>query len=142
MDKNQTLTRELFEQRLAALLLRSGLAGMPKDVNDQHILLKSAVLMLGPAGTLTEKEVTERLEGWVKVSGQGKTLDRVSTRRALIDAGYLTRSADGASYEIARPGPRPELFAAAVEDIDVPAVLEAAREEAARRKAEYLARAK
>lgn len=134
----QPITKEQFVKRLTGLLLRSGLADFPKDDTDRHILLKSAVLTLGPVDTLTEKEVSEKLDIWVKDIAQVKSFDRVTLRRYLIDAGYLTRSKDGSSYAVARPAPRAGLFDPAVEEVAVTEVVAAAREEIARRKREYM----
>ena len=48
MNTTQSLSAEQFSKRLVNLCLRSGLGGMPKDETDQHILLKSAVLLVKP----------------------------------------------------------------------------------------------
>ncbi len=73
---------------------------------------------------------------------QTKEIDRVSLRRRLVDSGYLTRSKDGANYQVATPGPQPELFTAEVEQVDVRQCIAAAREEIARRKREFMTKAK
>ena len=65
MTTNPTVTKAHFIKRLADLCLKSGLADFPKDKTDEHILLRSAVLMIGPADTLTEKEINARLEAWI-----------------------------------------------------------------------------
>jgi len=141
MPANHFITKEYFTKRLADLCLKSGMAGFPKDEADQHILLKSAILMIGSSAGLSEKEVNQKLEDWVHTC-QVKEIDRVSLRRRLVDSGYLLRSKDGASYQVAAPGPQPERFATEVEQVDVRQALEAAREEIARRKREYMAKAK
>ena len=138
MNTTQMLNQEQFTKRLANLCLRSGLAGMPKDEMDQHILLKSAVLMIGAAGPLTEKEVNEKLQAWLTQVCVIKNFDRVTLRRWLIDTRYLIRSSDGATYQVAQPAPRPDFFDAAVDQIDVVQTIQTAREEMARRKAAYM----
>lgn len=55
MNSNSMITSEQFSKRLVNLCLLSGLSGMPKDEIDQHILLKSAILLFGNASPLTEK---------------------------------------------------------------------------------------
>jgi hypothetical protein len=135
---DQPITKDRFEKRLAELCLRSGSSGFPKDIFDQHILLKSAVLILGQSGTFSEKEVNEKLEYWVRHISQIKEIDRVTLRRRLVDTGYLVRSKDGSSYQVAQPSPKPGWFDAAVDQLDVEQVIEAARSEIARRKKEYL----
>jgi hypothetical protein len=141
MTTKQTITKAHFTRRLAELCLKSGLSDFPKDEIDRHILLKSAVLMIGPAGNLTEKEINARLENWVDEVSQIKNLDRTTLRRSLVDAGYLKRASDGSSYQIAQPGPRPDMFEADIDLLDIPQVIADAREETARRKREYLEKA-
>jgi hypothetical protein len=58
MNNSQPITIEYFIKRLAALCLKSGLPGFPKDEIDQHLLLKSAILMMDQTGSKTEKENT------------------------------------------------------------------------------------
>ena len=140
MNNLQKITSEQFTKRLANLCLRSGLAGMPKDEADQHILLKSAALLVGTSAPLTEKEVTEKLQVWLTQVCVIKNFDRVTLRRWMVDMGYLTRSSNGTSYQVAQPGPLPELFDAAVDQIDVLETIQAAREEMARRKQAFLAK--
>jgi hypothetical protein len=138
MVTNIPITREYFMKRLTELCLKSGLAGFPKDDTSLHILLKSAVIMMGQPDQLTEKEVNAKLEIWVKEVGQSGGVDRVSLRRELVDRGYLNRKADGSIYQIARPGPRPDLFDESIDQLDISQEIEIAREEMARRKREYL----
>ena len=138
MAANIPITREYFMKRLTELCLKSGLAGFPKDETSLHILLKSAVLLMGQPDQLNEKEVNAKLEVWVREVAQSGGMDRVSLRRELVDRGYLSRSADGSVYQIARPGPCPELFDEIIEQLDISQEIEIAREELARRKREYL----
>jgi hypothetical protein len=142
MQTNTPITREYFIKRLTELCLKSALTGFPKDDLDHHILLKSAVLMMGPPAEFTEKEVNERLELWVLNVGHIKFMDHVTLRRRLVDMGYLTRKTDGSSYQVARPGPRPEYFDKEIDQLDILAEIAAAREEIARKKREYLAKTK
>ena len=142
MTTPQTVTKAYFTKRLAELCLKSGLSDFPKDEVDRHILLKSAVIMIGTAENLTEKDINARLEAWVDAVGQIQFLDRNTMRRSLVDAGYLRRSKDGSSYQVSRPGPRPGLFEADIDQLDIPQVIADAREETARRKREYLEKAK
>ena len=137
MDNNLPISKDYFIKRLTDLCLKSGLPGFPKNEIDQHILLKSAVLLLNQSGNLTEGEVNEKLDTWVKEVSQIKNIDRVTLRRGLVDSGYLARSKDGSSYQVVQPGPRPELFAADIDQVNPVEVIATAREEIARRKREY-----
>lgn len=142
MNNDQPVTKDYFIKRIGDLCLKSGLAGFPKDMTDQHILLKSAIIMIGQSGSFTEQEINEKLETWVRHISQNKGIDRVTLRRRLVDTGYLVRSKDGASYRIASPGSQPRSFEPAIEQMDILRIIEAAREEIARRKREYIQKAK
>ncbi len=142
MDNRQPMTTEQYTKRLVNLCLRSGLAGMPKDELDQHILLKSASLLIGSNKTLSEREVTDQLFVWLTQVCVIKNFDRVTLRRYLVDFGYLTRNSNGSEYQVANPAPRPELFAPEVDQIDPVEVIRAAREEMERRKQEFINKAK
>jgi hypothetical protein len=142
MNAKRTVTKAYFSKRLAELCLKSGLSDFPKDEIDQHILLKSAVLMIGPAENLTEKEINARLEAWIDEVSHIKYIDRAALRRRLVDTGYLRRSTDGSLYQVPQPGPRPGLFEADIDQLDIPQVIADAREETARRKREYLEKAR
>ena len=139
MADNHPITSKHFSKRLADLCLKSGLQDLPKDLTDQHILLKSAILMVGqPSSSFTEKEVTARLQRWYLEAGPFQFLDPVTIRRALVDTRYLTRSRDGSMYQVSQPGPMTVLFDKQVDRLDIPQVLATARDEIERRKREYM----
>jgi hypothetical protein len=142
MNNQQQITTEQFTRRLVNLCLRSGLSGMPKDETDQHILLKSAALMISAPGALTEKEISEKLQKWLTHVCVIKNFDRVTLRRWLVDTGYLTRSSNGTAYHVAQPGTRPDLFEPSVDQINVLAVIQSARDEMEHRKQAYLEKAR
>ena len=141
MPDNQKMNSEQFTKRLVNLCLRSGLVGMPKDEADQNILLKSAALLVNTSGSLSEKEINEKLQLWLLQVCQIKFFDHVTLRRWMVDAGYLTRSNDGTGYQVAAPGPRPDLFDNSVDQINPLAAISSAREEIERRKQAFLAKA-
>lgn len=134
----QPITREYFIKRLTDLCLRSGLSGFPRDNAAQHILLKSAVLLVGQVGTFTEKEINEKLKIWINQVSQIQKIDHIILRRMLVDAGYLTRTADGSCYQVSLSGPQPEFFDASVDQVDVLEAIRTAQDEITRRKREYV----
>ncbi len=143
MATNQPVTKEYFTKRLADLCLKSGLQDLPKDLTDQHILLKSAVLMVGqPGSNFSEKEITGKLELWFLEVGQIQFLDPVTMRRTLVDMGYLSRSKDGSTYQVSQPASHMVVFDEQIDRLDIPQVITSAREEIARRKREYLEKSK
>ena len=142
MNDVRQISKDHFTKRLVDLCLRSGLSGFPKDDVDQHILLKSAVLTFDQSGTYTEQEINAGLQHWINEVTQMKGIDHGTLRRWLIDAGYLTRSKDGSSYQVSPSGNRAYSFDAAIEQVDVAGVIQSGREEIERRKREYMEKSK
>lgn len=138
----QPMTQDQFTRRLVALCLRSGLAGMPKDDVDQHILFKSAALLVGSDEVFTEKEITERLQVWLTKVCVIKHFDKVTLRRYLIDSGYLIRNNNGTGYQVANPSPQPELFDPSVNQVNPVEAIREAREEMERRKQAFIDKSK
>lgn len=138
---NQLITCDEFTKRIVKLLLRSNLTDLPKSAMDRQVLFKSVMLHLGQTGEMNEKEVNAKLIAWIKDVARMQAFDHVTLRRALVDAGYLTRSSDGATYQISPSNPRAWQFEAAIDHLDVLDVLDAAREEMAQRKRAYLEKA-
>jgi hypothetical protein len=138
---NQLITCDEFTKRIVKLLVRSNLTDLPKSALDQQVLFKSVMLYLGQTDKMSEKEVNAKLIAWIQDVARMQAFDHVTLRRALVDAGYLTRSSDGATYQISPFNPRAWQFEAAIEHLDVLDVLNTAREEMAQRKRAYLEKA-
>lgn len=138
MSAETLITREYFIKRFAALCLRSGMTGFPKDELDQHILLKSIVLTIDPSGTYTQQEIDEKIKYWINRISQIQKLDHSSVRRWLVDGGHLTRNADGSCYQVVVTRSRPPFFEEAVAQIDLLEVVKTAQEEIAKKKLAYL----
>lgn len=142
MDNSKYITTEQFTKRLGDLCLKSGMSGLPKDESDQHILLKSMTLQFDAAARFSEQQVNEKLAYWCNNFSQIKDLDHVTLRRRLVDAGYLLRSSDGSSYQVALTGPYQPTFEEGILQVEVEAVLQAKKDEIERRKQEFMARKK
>ncbi len=135
------ITAEQFTKRLVHLCLR-GLLNIPKDLTDQHILLKSAAMSIGTAGPLTEKELNDPLKAWLDMVNAAPEIDRVSLRRWMVDMGYLSRDSVGSRYEVRPCGVNLAKFDPAIEQFSTAEILQSAREEVERRKQAYLQKAK
>lgn len=136
----QRITRKQFEKEIVKLLLRGDLADLPKKLQSQQVLLKSVLLHLGPVAAMSEQALNERLAEWPAAVGAERAPDHATLRRGLVDHGFLLRSSDGTTYEDNPDGPRLAQFEPAVDEVDVPALLAAARAEAERRKQAYLSK--
>jgi hypothetical protein len=129
-------SRAEFEVRLAEICLRRGAPGLPQLERDRAVLFKSAVLVLPAAAGLSESNVNEALKQWLAEVGRGVEIDHVALRRALVDAGWLTRSADGREYRVGDGRGAASRFAPDVDAVDPAGVVRRALEEIARRKRE------
>jgi hypothetical protein len=118
------------------------LGGIPKDEVDRQILLKSAVLLIGNTAARTEKEINEKLLVWLTQVCVIKNFDHVTLRRWLIDSCYLTRNSDGTGYQVSKPPLHAVVFEPSVDQIDILATIQAARDEMERRKQAYLQKAR
>jgi len=141
METPTKITSEFFSKRLVALCLRSGLGGFPKDALDQRILQKSAALVIGSTGEYSQAEVDAKLRLWLSEVCPIQKMDHVTVRRWLVDSGFLTRQPDGSHYQVPAD-PAPGLFDPEVDQIDVRAAIQAAREEQERRKREFIEKAR
>lgn len=108
------MTRTRFEARLAEICLRRGAPGLPQSTKDCDVLFKSVLLFMGKesgpgdsaAGSeanavvvvRNEPAINDVLKRWLADVGRGLETDHVSLRRALVDAGWLTRTGDGREY--------------------------------------------
>ncbi len=138
MKNNQPMTTNEFKKRLVKLCLRSGLSDFPKSDIDQHVLLKSVMLTFDRTGDFTEKEINAKLKHWVEHIGTFELVDHVTLRRRLVDAGYVSRSNNGAVYQIAESGVGGDGFETAVNHLNPAQILSDARAEIERRKQAYL----
>ena len=138
----EKITEKDFRNRIVTLLVRSGLTDLPKSERDRQILFKSATLRFSPEVEMTEGEVNEQLGYWSTHVAGLINYDYISLRRALVDYGYLERSSDGGTYVLSPSGPGNWEFEAAIDEIDLEATLETAKEEIEARKRAYLEKAK
>jgi hypothetical protein len=138
MNNQTTISKDLFVKKFADLCLKNGMSGLPKDETDQHILLKSMAIFIGPEESLTEQEIKEKLSQWITRLSLIKDLDHVTLRRRLVDTGYLIRSSDGASYHTAATGPYMPTFDAEIDRLDLAEIIRQRREEVERRRQEFM----
>lgn len=132
------ITPEIFKKKLINLCLRSGMTQFPSDENNRNILCKSAVVGLDDARSYTDKEINQHLEWWLMQICPMETIDFITLRRLLVDAGYLTRNPAGTVYNVCGSAPHPGCFDPAVDNIDVEEVIRTAREDIERRKTAYM----
>jgi 4a-hydroxytetrahydrobiopterin dehydratase len=88
-------------RRLRALVSGGVGPGFPRKRRDTWILLGSCASSL-PAGERDERSLNEKLKEWLTSQGPRVDLDHVTIRRALVDEGFVERTADGARYERSR----------------------------------------
>ncbi len=129
---------EEFKRGLASVCLRRGAPGLPGKRQHRDILFKSILLTLEPSRSYTERELNDALKSWKTDVARFVEMDHASLRRELVDAGWLRRTPDGASYRAGDP-PEGTLFDPAVDALAPREVVEAAEREAEERKRRHLA---
>ncbi|UCG92907.1 MAG: DUF2087 domain-containing protein [candidate division WOR-3 bacterium] len=136
--KNKPITCEQFKKRLSDLCVRSGLSGLPRKLQDRHIIMKSVVLTLEAGEEYTEKQIDENLKLWLANIGSSIGLDHVTLRRQLVELKYLERKMDGSRYRVCPSGPGQSMFESGVENIDIYEVIHACRDSIEQKRQEYL----
>lgn len=111
--------------------------GFPRKRRQQHVLLKSVVLLLEPGQDYSERQINDTLQKWLDTVGKSIEIDHVSLRRRLVDEGYLIRDRDGRRYR-ADEANMGSLFEPAINAIYPVAVIEGAEQRRAMRKREFL----
>jgi len=125
--------------RLEALAIRQGLSmGVLASSSpaDFALVMAAAGSSFGPAETLSEHQVNERIKAFLEGAGAMLAVDHVELRRWLVDNGVLARDGFGRAYT--RGAPRDEIALAMKElaGVDVAKTVAEARERDASRRAE------
>ena len=102
------------ERRLRALTSGGVGPGLPRRRVDQWILLAAAAEFLGDP-PLDERSLNEKLVSWLEGLGPRVSVDHVTLRRALVDEGFVERSANGARYMRSKAHERQVVFVASEE---------------------------
>ncbi len=111
--------------------------GFPRKRRQQHVLLKSVVLLLKPRQDYSEHQINDMLQKWLDTIGKSLEIDRVSLRRRLVDEGYLIRDRAGRHYRI-NEGNMDSIFEQAINAVNPVAVIEEAEQRRVLRKREFL----
>lgn len=122
--------------RLRQLLLRQETGILGLNQTDQGILLVCAVISIPKGTTLTEKEITQRLQQWLSTVGSNIRDDAVELRRYLVDSRLLARDPAGRAYT--RSGEWPDKWqeiALELESVNVDSFAEQVRAEEFERRA-------
>lgn len=126
-----------FRKRLEALCARGTGREWPRKTPDQHVLLKSAAMLLKAGRDYSETEINEPLDAWCQGPGEAIIMDHVTLRRHLVDAGYLTRDAAGHSYRLDAQTTA-EMFAPEIAALDPAAIVRDALREREERKRAFM----
>ena len=142
MEPKTAIDASAFRERLAELCVRPR-TKLPRKQRDRHILLRSVLLLLDPEGLYGEAEVNAAIRDWLRSVAGDLRVDHVAIRRALIDAGYLTRTSDGSAYLAGRSGLGvPSHFAPEVDTLRPVEIVAERRRRIAQDRAAYLERAR
>ena len=130
------ITAEEFRKRLAQLCTVGRSTELPRRPRDRWIILKSITLRLQAGKVYSEPELKDAFADWNGAVGNAMQVDHAALRRNLIDEKFLTRSADGRSYELVEDA-RADLFAEEVRGVDPATVVDEAILAAAAKREAY-----
>lgn len=125
--------------RLCVLAVRQGItlgALYNASHDDFALVLAAAATPFASDRTYTEREVNERLRGWLATTGSMLDVDHVELRRWLVDNRLLDRDGFGRAYAAGNPAPDLAAFIASLSSVDLAAVVAHARTQHARVRAE------
>jgi len=131
---DHVISREMFEQRLIAICVRSNHAGLPKKLVDRHILLKALAMSLSPERDYTEAEVSAAITAWVVGLDSNLGIDHATLRRALVDYGYVVRDRSGTMYRLGQPRPGPIEFEPEIAEVSIAEIIAAAQADVEQRR--------
>jgi len=130
----QIISVEEYEERLAAICLKGAGASFPRRFRDRQILYRSIIQTLDRDKKYSEPELNDAIQDWLLNIGSCLDMDHVTLRRYLIDEGYLSRSADGAAYQVSEARMDSIEFEPSIAAIDPVTVIQAAKDRMAERK--------
>ena len=93
------ITKSQFETSIAKTFAGSSF-DYPKKPQDRTIFLGALSIDLMQRAAYTEAELNDAIAGWLQSFGAATSLDHVTMRRYLVDAGYLLRDSAGLSYSV------------------------------------------
>ena len=94
------LSREEVLSSLRRLFSGGKLDLVPKREPDRQMLFALGAWAIHRGQVGTESEVNELLDDWLSTFCVANSLDHVTFRRALVDAGFMGRADDGSRYWI------------------------------------------
>jgi hypothetical protein len=130
----ETISAAQFEERLAAICLGGAGTAFPRRTRDRHILYRSVIQGLDHARQYSETELNDALQQWRLDIGTCLEIDHVTLRRYLIDEQYISREADGSTYQVNPTGNDAVEFEPSIAAIDPFMVIQAAKDRVAERK--------
>jgi hypothetical protein len=129
--------------RFAALAVRRGLSlgALHSASARDFTLVLAAAAQAFPAGrNWSEREVNDRLRGFLATAGAMLATDHVELRRWLVDFRLLARDGFGRAYTAGSPAPEFAALTAELADVDLAGLATAARLRDAERREERKSR--
>lgn len=105
----------------------------PRKPQDRTVFLGALSIFLMEQQSYSEAELNEAIVSWLSSFGVTTTLDHVTLRRYLVDAGYLQRDDAGRRYSVDAPALARE-FDESVLALDARTVVRQAQADRAARK--------
>lgn len=94
------ITTSQFEASISKTFASGSSFDYPRKPQDRVVFLGALSIALAKQESYNEVQLNEAIENWLRGFGSGTTLDHVTLRRYLVDAGYLRRDEAGLRYSV------------------------------------------
>ncbi|MEZ4768794.1 MAG: DUF2087 domain-containing protein [Caldilineales bacterium] len=111
----------------------------PRKPQDRIVFLGALSVFLLKRESYSEPALNGAIAGWLRSFDAATTLDHVTLRRYLVDAGFLLRDEAGLGYSVDRPALTKQ-FEEPVLSLDVHEIVRQARAEREARKSAFRVR--
>ena len=95
------ITQSQFEASISKTFSSGSSFDYPRKPQDRVVFLGALSIALAKQESYNEVQLNEAIVSWLRGFGSTTTLDHVTLRRYLVDAGYLRRDEAGLRYSVA-----------------------------------------
>lgn len=127
------ISQSQYEASIAKTFASGSSLDYPRKPQDRIVFLGALSISLMQRESYSEPELNEAIAGWLQSFDVTTTLDHVTLRRYLVDAGYLLRDEAGLHYSVDRAALSAD-FEESVSSLDAYEIVRQARAEREARK--------
>lgn len=131
------ISQSQYEASIAKTFASGSSLDYPRKPQDRIVFLGALSISLMQRELYSEPELNEAIADWLQSFDAATTLDHVTLRRYLVDAGYLLRDEAGLHYSVDRAALSAE-FEETVLSLDALKIAQQARAEREARRQAYV----